>query len=131
MTRANLPKEAGDFLVKCISSVAQLELLLLMYRGQARAWSVDELVRELHIDRDWAAQQLDELQDCHLLSRTDAASPVYRFDPQTARLRNAVAVIAQLYAERRVAVIDFIYSRPLQKLRVFAESFRIKKDEDG
>ncbi|MBA2351399.1 MAG: hypothetical protein ACR2FI_01850 [Burkholderiales bacterium] len=39
MTRENLPKDSSDFLVKRIGWVAQLELLL-MYRDEARAWSI-------------------------------------------------------------------------------------------
>lgn len=127
--RLGLSKEVRDFLVKHINSVAQFEALLLLQGDQARVWSVDDLARELRIERDWAAQQLQKLCEAGLAA-AEASPAVYRFDPNTTALRDAVAATADAYATRRVAIINAIYSKPIQKLHVFAESFRIRKDQD-
>jgi hypothetical protein len=40
----------------------------------------------------------------------------------------AVAQLARDYAERRVTIITLIFSKPVDKLRSFADAFRLRKD---
>jgi hypothetical protein len=47
----------------------------------------------------------------------------------TPALDAAVAQLAKDYAERRVSVITLIFSKPVDKLRTFADAFRLRKDK--
>jgi hypothetical protein len=42
----------------------------------------------------------------------------------------AVGDLAATYAERRVAVITLIASRPMDNVRAFSDAFRLRKKED-
>ena len=42
-----------------------------------------------------------------------------------------VAAVADAYAERRYTVIDVIFSKPAERIRVFADAFRLRQDDDG
>ena len=46
MSFQSIPKEASRFIAEYITSVAQLELLLLLRTDQERAWTADHLARE-------------------------------------------------------------------------------------
>src|SRR5262245_58387756 len=114
------------FIVDSISSVVQLEALLLL-RASERAWTVDELSRELRIDRDGVAAQLDPLVDA-VLAR-DPAAVAYRYQPQSAAVASVIDALAAGYAERRVTIIGLIYSKPAESIRVFADAFRIRGND--
>ncbi|MGH8727381.1 MAG: hypothetical protein ACREV9_04310 [Burkholderiales bacterium] len=128
MTNGAITKEVGDFLTRHIDSVAQLEVLLLLYNNGHRQWTPRDVASELRIASDWAAERMKELHANGLLAEESESS--YRYAPKSEKLKSVVKAVAQTYAERRVAVIDFIYAKPLSNLRVFAESFRIRKKDD-
>ena len=48
-----------------------------------------------------------------------------RYGPEPIDDRSA---LDRAYAERRVTVINLIFSKPIDKLRSFADAFRIKKE---
>jgi hypothetical protein len=52
----------------------------------------------------------------------------FRFDPRTTELAQAIEELARAYADRRVTVIGLIFAKPLDKIRSFADAFRIRKD---
>jgi hypothetical protein len=125
VTEGAITKEVADFLTRYIGSIAQLELLLLLKRHEERHWDADSIVREVHVDHDWAMARLKEFARAGIAR--EEATRTFRYAPKNGKLRSAVDAVAQLYAERRVAVVDFIYAKPLTNLRVFAESFRIRR----
>jgi hypothetical protein len=130
VTNGAITKEAGDFLTRHIDSVAHLELLLLLYGDKDREWSADGIARELRVERGWAVARLKEFAASGIAR--ESAPQTYRYAPRNDKLHAAVQAVTNAYAERRVAVIDFIYAKPLANLRVFAESFRIRrKDSNG
>ena len=43
-------------------------------------------------------------------------------------LHRAVAGLAREYAARRVTVIGLIFSKPVDKIRSFADAFRLRRD---
>jgi hypothetical protein len=123
-----IPSDVRSLIAEHIDSVAQLEALLLI-QATGGAWDAERLGRELRINRDWAASQLQHLCAHGLL---DCDKPVsganYTYAPRTPELARAVEGLAQAYAERRVSVIGLIFSKPMDKLRSFADAFRLRKD---
>jgi hypothetical protein len=122
------PDEVQRFLAEHISSVAQLEVLLLLRRQREREWTPSEVAKELYTTPEMVADQLGDLQRRGLLSVADGSDPHYRFWPTTPELDGQITRLDAIYRERRVAVITFIYSQPLDKVRTFADAFRLRKD---
>jgi hypothetical protein len=125
----DLPPELRAFILDNISSVAQLEALLLLRRSGTE-WTLDALHRELRVEREGAAAQLTALVRSGLASMRAGAEPAYRYAPREKRAADLVDALAAAYEDRRVTVIGTIYSRPSDTIRSFADAFRLRKDED-
>ena len=120
------------FITERIDSVMQLELLLLLAARADRAPTPADLAAELRIDPAWVETQLREMAGHGLLELADGTPPQFRYRPRTAELARTVADLAQAYTDRRVTVIGLIFSKPVDKLRSFADAFRLRKDRpDG
>lgn len=120
--------EVRAFIAGQIESVVQLEMLLLLHADPMRAWSPDELAKELRIEPAWASAQLLLLAQRGLLSVADSTGVAYRYGPNTPELAQAVDGLAKAYTDRRVTVISLIYSKPVDTLKTFADAFRLRKD---
>jgi hypothetical protein len=113
------------FVGATVKSLWALELLLLMRREQNRAWQTDELVRELRASRVVVREALAALSGAGLMA-TDEAGQV-RYRPASGQLDSFVASAQALYVAKPLAVINAIVSAPNEKLRIFAEAFRLKE----
>lgn len=113
-----------------LDSIAQLELLLLLQRTAPDEWTADRLAAELRIEEAWALDQLGLLRARGLLVESEPGSGRYRFDPATPALAKAVEALAACYPERRVTVVSVLYSRPSDRIREFADAFRIRREDD-
>lgn len=133
MTQSELPREVQDLIAEHITSVEQLEILLLLREHAEQEWSASKVSEEIRTSERSAATRLADLRARGFLtSREDAGVTVYRFDPLTVTQRRAVASLSQVYRERRYTVIDLIFSKPIDRLRVYADAFRLRKDDsDG
>lgn len=125
----DLPDDVRRFLAANIGSVAELEVLLLLRCSRDHAWSAEEVSRALYTAPEMMSLQLAELEAKGLLEASDASGAVYRYLPRIKGLDAVVARVAELYKQRRVAVIALIYSEPVEKARTFADAFRIRKEE--
>nr|WP_255653431.1 MULTISPECIES: hypothetical protein [unclassified Myxococcus] len=109
----------------------KLEVLLLLRAQPGREWTASSVSLELRITEPSAAARLADLTARSLLVSDGGRVPVYRFSPASSEDVQAVTELAAVYGARRVSVISFIFSRPLDKVRGFAEAFVLKKDKDG
>jgi hypothetical protein len=65
------------------------------------------------------------------LAAAEGSPPAYRVAARTPELEQFVAELQQCYHWRRVTIINLIYAGPVQKMRTFADAFRLKpKQED-
>jgi hypothetical protein len=128
-----IPQEVRAFITEHIGSVLQLELLLLLQKKRDRDFDAAEVVQELRIDPSWAAGQLDDLCAIGILACDESnGTRRYRYSPKTPLLDSAVRSLDRAYTDRRVSVISLIFSKPTDKLRSFADAFRVRKDKsDG
>jgi hypothetical protein len=88
------------------------------------------VARELRIAPISAGERLEEFVRGGLLSRTGGTPLEYRYAPASTKLDTAVDGLARAYTERRVSVINFIFSKPVDKIRTFADAFRLRKEDD-
>ena len=112
-----------------IDSVVQAEILALLHLLPEREISADDVGRELRIDTAWAAAQLDHLCQRGLIA-CDREAARYKAGATTPELEDAVRGLVKAYSDRRVTLISMIFSKPIDKLRSFADAFRIRKDNE-
>jgi len=127
MAEDAIPKDVRNFLATHIPSVSHLELLLFLFDGRERAWSTEELIRELRSNDQHARQQLSDLSKV-IESNSDGKNN-YKFDSKNPKTLETVRKIAELYRSRRHAVIHEIYAKPIATIQSFADAFKLKKEE--
>jgi hypothetical protein len=129
-----LGDEVRALLLASIESIAELETLLLLHRDETAVWNAARVAAELRVEPRSAESQLTALAERGLLRPvTDGTERGWRYGPATPALARAVDALAAAYDERRVSVVEFVYSKPaVDKLRVFADAFRLREDDsDG
>ncbi len=114
-----------------IDSIEKLEVLLLLRAQTEREWTSSEVALELRITEASAAARLEDLSAARLLVSNGAVPAVYRYSPASSDDVRSTAELAMSYAERRVSVITFIFSRPQTRVRGFADAFLLKRRVDG
>ena len=125
---SDLPDECRAFILEHIGSVVQLEALLLLRRS-GQPWTVEALARELRVEPNGAIVPLTDLRRRGLLRRLRDPER-FEYAPGTAETARCVDLLDAAYQDRRVTVINLIYSRPQDAIRSFADAFRLRPDED-
>lgn len=129
MADAGIPRDIKDFLWKYITSIEQFEILLLLFRQANKAWSVDAVVSELGAARPVVEKSLEDLVQYGLVAQQQGSHRIILNNDQQARLLER---LNQFYTDRRVTVINLIFTRHLDRIRAFADSFKLTpKDTDG
>ena len=125
MTDASLPQRVQRFLASHIDSIEKLEVLLLLRAQAARTWTGGEVAQALRIAEESARRRLDDLCERGMLAceRSDC----FRYAPISGTEAQAVDELAATYATRRVSVITYIFSQPTERIRSFADAFRLKR----
>lgn len=120
--------ELRQFIHSTINSIEQLEVLLFVMSNPNQGWSSAEVADRTRLTRESAAARLADLHEAQLLA---SDGELYRYAPSSSALAKEVAEsLNRAYKERRDTIIQLIYSRPLDNIRIFADAFRIKKEGD-
>ncbi|PTL84455.1 hypothetical protein [Vitiosangium sp. GDMCC 1.1324] len=130
MHAGDLPEGVQRLIAEHIDSVEQLEILLLLARHPERTWNAETVARELRISALSAGDRLEDLARDALLASTEGSAEEYRYAPRSPMQDESVRGLATAYVERRVTVINLIFSKPVDKIRTFADAFRLRKKED-
>jgi hypothetical protein len=127
---AVIPPRVQRFISTHIDSIEKLEVLLLLRARAEREWGARDVSQELRITEASAAARLEDLTARRLLAVREGTPPCYRFSPASSEDAQDVSALQETYSTRRVSVISFIFSKPLDKVRGFADAFRLKRDKD-
>lgn len=115
-----------EFIESSFTSLWQVELLLFLQRHPDRSWSPPELVRELRGSDLVVAQSLERLKACGLVvAEADMSA---RYAPASAELAALAGAVERIYREKPSAVRRAVLSKRDDKLHIFADAFRLKKD---
>jgi hypothetical protein len=122
-----LRPEVLQLIAECIDSLESLEALGLLYRSPDTFWSADAVAAQIGARPDVVAQKLQQLAGTGLLSLAKD-SVAYRYAPVAASSCQGVDLLMKAFANRRVDVVNAIYSSNMERLRAFSNAFRLKKE---
>jgi hypothetical protein len=91
-----------------ITSVAQLEILLLLHANPKQNWPVEKIVLELRTDGAGTRQQLGFLCQSALIQGDESNGYSFASDAEVLAI---TAALAQAYRLRRVTVVMLIFDR--------------------
>lgn len=125
-----LAKEVRRFIDAHITSVEQIEALLLLRSDPTKEWSAEEVAKTLYTSEESVATRLDDLYSHGLLSQVRSDAIRYRFEQRNDSLRAGVEDLIESYAKRKVAVINQIFAGPSDDVQSLADAFRFRKERD-
>lgn len=115
-----------EFTRVSIRSVWNIELLVHLRRFPERAWAVDELVRELRASTRIVIDGLRTLETAGLVAAEEGDKR--RYAPASAELDRLARDLDKLYRERPGTVTEALFASSTDKLRSFADAFRLWRD---
>ena len=124
-----LPAEVQEFIAGNIDSLEQLEILLLLREYQQESWTVERLYDRIRSNVESIRLRLEQLAGQRLVAIIAGNPPSFQYQPADEKLKQAVEQLSVAYRERRISVLEQVFSKPLLPLKGFAEAFRIRKDD--
>jgi hypothetical protein len=131
ISERDLPGDVRLLIDRWIPSLEALEVLLLVHDDKQRSWSAAELAARIHVRDSSAVAPLVHWTNVGLLDDLAGKPPRYRYGTPSADLEQAADSIVQAYGERRIAVINYVAARTLDRLREFADAFSLNRDDEG
>lgn len=119
--------EVLQFVKQTFRSVWPFELLLLLSRHPQQAWQCHAIVHELRASMSVVAGGLQTLQEAGLISIDN--QNMYRFGATSAELEELAHLLVELYNRKPHAVMRAIFSAPADRIQIFADAFRLRKDK--
>lgn len=107
-----------------IDNLDALEVVMLLYREQARGWTADQVATRLKISARVARRELERMSNRGIAILGDA----FRFDGSDPDRAAAVARVAAIYGSRRIELINYVASQTLKRIQSIADAFKVRKD---
>ena len=127
MNDPDFPEELRVFIRDNIADVDAAELLLQLASRRERSYPLHELLADLRptpISEAVARKHLALFAERGLVA---FSSDTYQYNPATPQLDAAVHALTRVYHARPVTMVRMIYALRDEKIRSFADAFRIKK----
>ncbi len=121
----------ASFVRAHLSSVEQVEVLLLLHRTAPRRWTAVATSRELRLDPVSVARRLSEFHEHGILAVVPGAEALeYWYEPSPAAPPRTLSELGTAYRDRRTSLINLIFAAPVDDARAFADAFRLRKREE-
>jgi len=125
-TWSMMEKDLVEFLQDSFGSVWSLEILLALHREPKRVWSAEDLIAELRSSQAVVQQGIDNLLAAGLVVEEQGGA--VRYGPASAGQDALVQRLEDAYRVKPAAVRRLIIQSPAEKLKTFADAFKIVKD---
>lgn len=112
------------FVRGAISSVWELELLLLLYRTPDRKWTPDELVHQLRASHTVVSSALRGLRLAELVAEPERGR--FRYNAGVPARDEIVRTLDTAFRTNPISVIKMIAGAPDANLKIFSDAFRFK-----
>ena len=126
MSGDEVPAAVRDLIAEAIDSIVELEAILLLRRNRERAWSAEEAGQRLYVSRTVSAWILGELAGRGFLVEDRG---MYRYEPRTPGIDQAVTELAAAYSRNLIAVTQLVHAKPGRGVLDFARAFRLRKED--
>lgn len=123
-----LAEDLIKFVQTQLGSVWALRLMLAMREDSARAWTVEALRLELRASDTLIASLLERFEQTGLAICEDG--DVWCWRPAVPEIDLLARDVADAYAVTPFGVIQAIAEAPAERLRQFADAFRLQKGKD-
>lgn len=125
MAKREFSPSLRTFVNKYITSVEQIEVLLLLLANPGRAWSIEEISAILRSSPYAIESRIDSLIKAKLAKTTPQG---YQYSA-SGRTHALVEMLQEEYGARRFSVIELVFSKP-DPLQSFADAFRLREEDD-
>lgn len=131
MHEAGLPSGLEQFIKNRIDSVELLEVLIHLQKNLNTPVSAESLSKTLYSSALSIVMRLDKLVSLGLAATIPDSESMYQYAPVNQKDDQMVRKLAVAYAERPVAVIAAIMSRPTKNVQAFSDAFLIRNGDDN
>jgi hypothetical protein len=128
MTDPDFPEELRSFIQDTIPSVDAAELLLVLAQHPESEYQVVDLINTLRpttVSEPVVRRYLSHFQSVGVVAMRENSA--YRYAPASPDLDGLVRALTKVYNERPVTLVRMIYAPRDDKIRSFADAFRLKK----
>jgi hypothetical protein len=130
MEPGDLPEDIRQFLREHVSSIEQLEILLRLYDISPRSETSAELAGALYLSPESIERRLNAYAEKGIVTHSGSEPWRYALAPKESGYGRSIGELARLYRERRVSVINEIFSNPIAAVQSFADAFIIGKKKE-
>ena len=126
MPGETFPPEVRQFIFRHLSSVEELEILILMVDGGSKEWTIEAIYQVILSSRPSVERGLDKFTAAGLLAKSPVQPASYTLPPsgEEATIRE----LARCYREAPVRVIEAIYQKSRDSAQGFADAFKFKRE---
>lgn len=114
------------FLEQRLSSLDQIEVVMLLRAASDRSWTAPEVAVALGTAPETAAMRLFLLASGGLIAFEPSAIPRYRYTSADAETDSMLAELSELLEANRHAVLSALES-PRDPIRSFSDAFKLRK----
>ncbi len=122
------PPTLPEFVARYVPSIETLEVLLLLFQGRDRAWTVEAVQGEIRSSIASITKNLRDLVAAGLAVLEGGKN--FRFQSPSPEIEGQISALAVAYRSRRVSVIELIYRDRTDPLREFSDAFKIRPPHD-
>jgi hypothetical protein len=126
---SDIPDHVLAFIRERIDSIEQIEVLLLLKNNAAKEWTAEEVSRALSTQPDSAASRLADFHSQGIVAMKVTPGKTYRYQANTL-LDATIRDLGEAYSKYPVRVISLIYAKPTDKIRTFADAFKLRKEPE-
>jgi DNA-binding MarR family transcriptional regulator len=123
-------EELKSFIYHSFENLEQLRIVLLLHRDAQRELSLLEICSQIYLPPARVLAEIQILEKKGLITmRQKEEKRFAKYAPQTQKMGELTDKVAQMDREMPVSLINLIYDRPKNQLQIFADAFKLKKDE--
>lgn len=117
------------FIKRYITSLEQLEILLLLYNAPEKPWTIEQVFKIVQSNPNSVSERLQALVSVGFVIAEGPDNPVFRYHPASAELAQRVSELQKAYNLSKYKVIETIFSQPGDEAQKFADSFKLRRKE--
>jgi hypothetical protein len=127
MTDPDATEGVRSFIRECVPNVDAIELLLAMAEHPERTFGMRDLftkIRGTDAPEAMLRKYLASFERFGVIRQQDGE---YRFVPAHSDMEGIVKTLSKLYTERPVTLVRLIYALREERIRAFADAFKLTK----